>query len=142
LTIILLVLVKFPEFFPFLPPSVVPKSQLYGYDVIFKEGSKYIRDKEVIVLSDRYQNAAQAQYYLEGKPKVYMLTFHRPSNYTYWQEELKGKKIKEAIFFDQGDNQEQMKQFFARVELLDVLRYENRFVQREYKVYRCLGYKK
>jgi len=137
LTIILLMLVKFPEVFPFLPAQAVMKSQFYGYDVLFKEGSKYIKDKNAVILSDRYQNASEAWYYLEGKPPVYILTPARVSNYTYWKDELNKEQIKEAVFFGEEDNLEELKKIFERVELVDVLKYDNRFIHREYKVYKC-----
>lgn len=141
LTIVLLALVKFPEIFPFLPPNAVIKSQLYGYDAIFKEGSKYVEDKDMVVLSDRYQNASEAWYYLKGKPQAHILTPARVSNYDYWRKELDKEKIEKAVYFGEEDNEDNLKKIFAKVELVDVLKYQNRFIQREFKVYKCYNYK-
>lgn len=137
LTLVLVLMVKFPEVFPFLPDKAVVKSQCMGYDVLFKEGSKYVEDPKVVILSDRYQNASEAWYYLKGQREVYILTPSRISNYDYWKEGLDVKKIKKAVFFGEDDNQAELEKLFKEVKLVDTLHYKNNYVEKEYKVYLC-----
>lgn len=141
LTIILLILVRVPEFFPFLPNTAVLKSQYYGYNELFRNASRSIDPSREVVLSDSYQNASMAWYYLEGNPHVYILTSTRISNYDYWESRLAGKPLPRAVYVGPPDKLAQLQQLFERVEEVDRLHYQSDRVNRTFAVYRCYNYK-
>jgi 4-amino-4-deoxy-L-arabinose transferase-like glycosyltransferase len=136
-TVILLVLVRFPEDIPLMPDQMNLKNPYYGYKELFQSGSAYLPASNPIILSDSYQNASMAWYYLKGRPEVYILTSSQPSNYDYWNEKLIGKNIAEAIYFGGPEKLPELHQKFERVEELDVLTFTNQYVSRTLHVFKC-----
>lgn len=129
-----MIVVRYPEWLPFLHSS--PKSQFMGYDKLFEEGSRYI-DQDTIVLSNSHQNASEAWYYLKGHPTVYILTPARFSSYNYWRKSIAGQEFKKAIFFGNKSDGVMLKSLCGEVKLLNVLHYENNYMERNYAVYEC-----
>ena len=134
-TVIMVVMVKFPEAFPNLPKQLVLKQQFMGYREIFRQGRKYTPDR--VILSDSYQHASEAWYYLGRQSEVYVLTPTRISMYDFWRGDLAQSPMKEAVFFGDEQNAMRLRRFYARVEPIDVLQYRGRFGSREMSVYRC-----
>jgi 4-amino-4-deoxy-L-arabinose transferase-like glycosyltransferase len=137
-TVVMIVLMKFPEVIPNLPEKMVMKRQFMGYKEIFEEGQKYTRQPDTVVLSDSYQNASEAWYYLGRESEVYILSPKRISMYDFWKNELQGRPIKDAVFFGDEESLPVLHNYFSNIKLIDTLRYQNRYVTREMKVYRCI----
>ncbi len=138
--VMLLIIVRFPFVIPGFPEEAVLLGRAYGFDKIFARSGAYITEGEV-VLSDSYQNASLAQYYLPERPRTYIITSARISNYNYWSEGIKNnietKKIKNAIYIGQKDAGDELKRFFENVKLETVLSYSGKFVDRKYFLYKC-----
>jgi hypothetical protein len=109
-----------------------------GYKQLFEEGQKYTRQPDTVVLSDSYQNASEAWYYLGRESEVYILSPKRISMYDFWKNELQGRPIKDAVFFGDEESLPVLHNYFSNIKLIDTLRYQNRYVTREMKVYRCI----
>ena len=137
LSILLLTLVRLPEMFPFLPKELILKKQYSGYRNIMEAANSYIVPGHTLVLSDSYQNASMAWYYLEGQPAVYILTTAPPSNFDYWQAQLAGKTINEAVYIGSPEKLPQLEQLFTTVMLLDTLVYQDNYITRSFSIYRC-----
>lgn len=137
--VVLVIMVHLPGLFPFLPPGAVLKRQFDGNDVVFRQASRDVA-AGVPVLSDSYQNAALAAYYLEGQPPVYIVTPTRPSQFDYWSRPG-ADQLSQAVFIGEGDDRAALAQVFARVVPADVIMYHSRYVSKTYRVYRCYGYK-
>ena len=136
LTIISLLLIRFPEEIPLLPDNINVKVPYYGYRELYHSGNSYLANNPII-LSDNYQNASMAWYYLKGRPTVYILTSAPPSNYDYWNIELKGKRVSEALYFGGPEKLPELQQKFEKVEQLALLSFTNRYVSRSLAVFKC-----
>ncbi len=137
LTILMVALVKYPEVFPHLPKKLVMKQQFMGYKEIFRQAGRYTENPDTVILSDSYQHASEAWYYLPGRPEVHILTPTRISMYDFWLGDLAKRPLKDAVFFGSDENAMALHRFYAHVDLIDSLRYKNRYVEREIRVYRC-----
>ncbi|ACL70631.1 ArnT family glycosyltransferase [Halothermothrix orenii] len=139
MAIFLIIVMRFPEFIPGYPEQAVLKKDFYGHNFIYSEASQYLGPG--IILSDSYQNASEAQFYLKGRPEVYIITQTRYSNYNLWSKEVKENiengEIKEAIYIGASDKKDELLTYFDDVYLLDRIKYNGRFVQRLFYVYRC-----
>ena len=138
LTVIMVVPAKFPEAFPVIPKQLVLKRQFMGYREMFRRGRKYAQEPGSIILSDSYQRASEAWYYLGGRSEVYVLNPGRVSMYDFWRGDLAKSPAKDAVFFGSERNAIALRRIYADVQLVGTLHYENRFVTREMKVYRCV----
>ncbi len=136
LTVVMVVMIKFPEVFPTLPKNLVMKKQFLGYKEIFERGKQYIRDPELVILSDDYQDASEAWYYFGGTREVFILSPGRVTEYDFRRGDL-ARSPKDAVFFGDEEDAASMGHIYRRIELVDILRYRNRFVEREMRVYRC-----
>lgn len=136
-TVILLVLVRFPEEIPLLPNSINLKVPYYGYQELFQSGNAYLTSDDLIILSDSYENASMAWYYLKGQPEVYILTSAPPSNYAYWNDRLRNKKVSNALYFGSSEKLPELQQKFERVDKLAVLTFNNPYVSRTIYVFKC-----
>lgn len=139
LSLAIIGLVKSPEFFPGLPREMVMKQQFQGWNLVFHSGSRYVESGDV-VLSDNYETASLAWYYLAGRPQVHILTPARFSQFDYWRQELAGRSIRRAVFFGGKEERPELEKIFMRVEPVDTIYYRDRFTAREIQVYRCYGY--
>ena len=136
-TIAMVMLVKFPEAFPNLPKQLVLKQQFMGYREIFRQGRKYAQDPAQIILSDSYQHASEAWYYLGRRSEVYILSPSRVSMYDFWRTGLPKPAMRDAVFFGSEENAKSLDRFYAHVQPIDILYYEGRFGTRYISVYRC-----
>lgn len=137
MTVILLLLVRFPEEIPLLPDRINLKTPYYGYEELFQAGNAYLPTNGSIVLSDSYQNASMAWYYLKGRPEVYILTSSLPSNYDYWNERLINRNISEAVYFGGAEKLPELQRKFEKVEQLAILNFNNHYMSRTLYVYKC-----
>ncbi|MHB1458340.1 MAG: glycosyltransferase family 39 protein, partial [Armatimonadota bacterium] len=137
LTVIMIVLMKFPEAIPGLHGKLVMKRQFMGYKEIFREGMKYTRQPGTIILSDSYQNASEARYYMGKEQEVYILSPKRISMYDFWKQDIENQHLKEAIYFGADENLPGLRNYFTSIKLIDTLRFQNKYIEREIRVYRC-----
>ncbi len=137
LTVLLVALVKFPEALPHLPKGLVMKRQFVGYPEIFREGSKYTKDRDILILSDRYQNASEASYYLDGQPDVHILDASRMSCYNFWNDGITKAPMKDAVYFGDAEHAAGLHRYYAHVDLVEVLHFRNKLTTRDMQVYRC-----
>jgi hypothetical protein len=131
------VLVRFPEEIPLLPNSINLKVPYYGYQELFQSGNAYLASDDLIILSDSYENASMAWYYLKGQPEVYILTSAPPSNYAYWNDRLRNKKVSNALYFGSSEKLPELQQKFERVDKLAALTFNNPYVSRTIYVFKC-----
>ncbi|BBB90139.1 MAG TPA: glycosyltransferase family 39 protein [Methylomusa anaerophila] len=141
LTTLMTVLVRYPEAFPFLPPKAVLKAHYYGYADLLRTAGKYVTGNSAVVISDNYQNASMAWYYLEGRPEVHIITSSRFSNYDYWRAKLVDHPPNEALYIGDKSKLPELNQMFEKVQLVDILKFRNPYVTREFNIYRCSGFK-
>ena len=140
LGVVLVLLLKVPEAFGFLPAKLVMKRQLLGYDAMFQRAGPYLAEGEMVLSAD-YKLASLAAYYLPGQPAVMVLTPSRVSQYDYWRRELPVKPGADAVFFGYEQQKTALEQLFAEVIPLPPLTYSDRYVERTLQVYRCRGYR-
>jgi hypothetical protein len=136
LTVLMVVLIKFPEAVPNLPKNLVMKRQFLGYKELFQQGRRYVQDPGLVILSDSYQDASEAWYYLGGKREVFILSPGRVTEYDFRRGDL-ARAPRDAVFFGDEEDAMSLRNLYRRIELVDILRYQNRFVDREMRVYRC-----
>ncbi|MBP2666223.1 MAG: dolichyl-phosphate-mannose-protein mannosyltransferase [Firmicutes bacterium] len=140
LGVLLMLLLKVPELFGFIPPQIVMKRQVLGYDVMFREGGRYVSETALVLASD-YKLASLAWYYLPGHPAVQILTPARFSQFDYWRKDLNISAGSDAVFFGDKTQATQLAAFFAEVEPIGPLSYNDRYVSREIAVFQCRGFK-
>lgn len=140
LGIVMVLLLKLPEAFVFVPNSWVVKRQVLGYDAMFRAAANRVQPGESVLAAD-YKLASLAWYYLPGQPQVQVLTNSRPSQYDYWRPALSEFTGRTAVFFGAAAQREELEQLFETVTELPPLVYQDRYVSREIKVYRCRGLK-
>lgn len=140
LGIILVLLLKLPEAFDFLPTKLVMKRQLLGYDAMFQTAGPYLVTGEKVIAAD-YKLASLAAYYLPGHPAVTVLTPSRISQYDYWRRELPVQPGEAALFFGYAEQKAALEQLFAEVIPLPPLTYSDRYIERTLQVYRCRDYR-
>lgn len=138
--IVLVLLLKIPELFGFLPPQLIMKRQVLGYDRMFKDGAQYIGNETLILASD-YKLASLAWYYLPGRPTVQVITPARISQFDYWRTELRIPAGSDAIFFGNKEQAAALDNFFTEVEPLPPLSYKDQYISREISVFQCRGFK-
>ncbi len=137
--VILILLLKLPEAFVFLPAKLVMKRQVLGYDVMFRSVDPYLVGTNRVLAAD-YKLASLATYYLPGQPAVTVLTPSRISQYDYWQRELPVVPGADAVYFGDAEQKAALEQLFIEVIPLPPLTYSDRYIERTLQVYRCRGY--
>jgi 4-amino-4-deoxy-L-arabinose transferase-like glycosyltransferase len=140
LGVVLVLLLKLPEAFDFLPTKLVMKRQLLGYDEMFETAGSYLVTGERVIAAD-YKLAALAAYYLPGQPAVTVLTPSRISQYDYWRRKQPVKPAEDALFFGYAEQKAALEQLFAEVIPLPPLIYSGRYIERSLQVYRCRDYR-
>jgi 4-amino-4-deoxy-L-arabinose transferase-like glycosyltransferase len=138
-TLLAVVFFKGPELVPFMPSELVMKNKFLGYDHLFV--AEDIRRSDEFVLSDNYENASVAAYYLPGRPEAYIVETDPVSQYTFWRYRLGNLTGKDAVWIGEGEPSETVNLAFARVEPSQILVYENQFGTKRFNVFRCSGYK-
>jgi len=140
LGVVLVLLLKLPEAFDFLPTKLVMKRQLLGYDAMFQTAGPYLIAGEKVIAAD-YKLASLAAYYLPGQPAVTVLTPSRISQYDYWRRELPVQPGSAALFFGYAEQKAALEQLFVEVIPLPPLMYSDRYIERTLQVYRCRDYR-
>jgi undecaprenyl-diphosphatase len=140
LGIALILLLKLPEAFGFLPAKLVMKRQVLGYDAMFQSAGPYLAAGELVIAAD-YKLASLATYYLPGQPTVTVLTPSRTSQYDYWRQSLPIQPGADAVFFGYTEQKAALERLFVEVSPLPPLSYSDRYIERSLQVFRCLGFK-
>lgn len=135
LSLLLVGAVKFPEALPFLPPKANLKAQQFAGNDVFAQAAPYLTEDVRWVLSDSYQNASLAWYYLPGRPQVHVVTPARISMYDQWRRELPPLGAGSALYVGDRRSEEALRRQFGEV------RQEAAFRKgaKEIVVYRCRG---
>ena len=131
----LTMLLKTPEWFAGLPAKLVLKNQVIGYDVMFQSAGDRVRTGDAVWAAD-YKLASLARYYLPGRPEVKVLSPSRISQYDYWQDENKPSGVA-WVYFGYPGHLPVLQQACITVEELPSLQYQDRYVNRTLKGYRC-----
>ncbi len=80
-----------------------------------------------VVISDRYETAAQSAFHLNGHPQAYILDDVDPHEYQFWKKSLlknmKDGSINSALYIGSAANIDRIKPFFNRVELIKQVNY-------------------
>jgi len=100
-----------------LPPERDPTKFLVGWEKLGREVSAFYTGKE-LVLSDRYQIAAELAFYVKGRPRTFVFHRGRLTQYYLWRELLKGYEGRDAIFVTQGGVPKDLMKSFRSKELL------------------------
>ncbi len=137
---VLILLLKIPEAFSFLPPQLVMKRQVLGYDVMFRSAGPELLTAKHVLAAD-YKLASLAWYYLPGRPMVQVLTPSRFSQYDYWRGESPLQAGEDAVFFGDEQHKAALEQLFVEVSPLPPLSYSDRYIQRSILVFLCRGFK-
>ena len=140
LGVVMIMLLKAPEVFEFLPQKMVMKRQVLGYDAMFQAGGEYVKDSPVVLAGD-YKLASLAWYYLPGQPTVHVVTPSRFSQYDYWREGLHISADADVIFFGNEEHATVLPTLFDEVRPLRPLSYQDRYISREIQVFQCRGYR-
>jgi len=140
LGIVMTMLLRAPELFDFLPPQMVMKRQMLGYDVMFQAGGEYVKYSTVVLAGD-YKLASLAWYYLPGQPTVHVLTPSRFSQFDYWRQDLRLPLNADVVFFGNKEQAAVLSTFFQEVTPLTPLVYQGRYISREIQVFRCSSFK-
>ncbi|TDT69111.1 dolichyl-phosphate-mannose-protein mannosyltransferase [Hypnocyclicus thermotrophus] len=140
-TVIVVGLVKTPEFIPILPkPIKILQYRLKGFDTVYKGLDKKINLKNYeYLLIDSY-HGSEIAYYLNMPKKTYILDSTRFSQYDLWKKDLK-HPIKRAIYIGKINFKEKLEKRFSKVNLLQKLNYRNDLIKKEYFVYECIDEK-
>ena len=136
LGVILILILKVPEMFDFLPRQLVMKRLVVGYDQMFAVGGRYVTPATAVIAGD-YKLASLACYYLPGHPTVRVVTPARFSQYDYWRTENDLSADSEVVFFGDYRQAAYLTKLFREVEPLPALTWHDRNISREIAVYRC-----
>ena len=140
LGVVMILLLKLPEAFGFLPAKLVMKRQVMGYDAMFQSAGPYLAGTEQVLAAD-YKLASLAWYYLPANPPVQVLTPSRVSQYDYWRQDLTIKTGGDAVFFGYAEQKAALEQLFVEVSPLPPLSYSDRYIERSLQVFYCRGFK-
>ena len=133
----MLMLLKIPEAFDFLPKAWVMKRQVIGYDDMFRSASALVADPADLILAADYKLASLAWYYLPGNPEIRVLTQSRRSQYDFWLGSRDQYTGRNALFFGTENQAAGLAVLFEKVTELPYLVYSDRYISREIRVYRC-----
>jgi 4-amino-4-deoxy-L-arabinose transferase-like glycosyltransferase len=140
LGIMMIMVLKVPELFDFLPRQMVMKRQVLGYDTMFRTADPLLTGSQVVLAGD-YKLASLAWYYLPGRPIVHVVTPSRFSQFNYWREDFQIPMDADVIFFGDKKQAALLGACFQVVTPLTPLFYQDRYISREIQVYQCRGFK-
>ncbi len=130
-SIFIVLLLKAPGLFPFLPAKAVLTNQFKGEPQIF---AKLHLPPGVAFLGDNYGPASLAAYYLPQPSPVWVLSAPRVSMYNYWQQ---GKELpKEGFYVGRYDEKDDLSRYYAKVERQEDILYQEGGVNRRFFVYK------
>jgi len=136
LNIVLAIVLRFPNLTPFLPNQAILIRPFFGYHELMEQANAAYHPGDIII-SNSYQIASEAAFYLKGQPQSYILNDTR--EYQYWSQpiiqQIKEGKIKSALFIGPADTIDQVPLFTHKV-LIKQLQYSNSWVQRTLSLYR------
>lgn len=131
LSVLMIMFLRFPLLFPFLPSEIVFISSLHGVPEIMSEIQV---DKDTVVWSDGYANASLAAYYINARPLTDTFNQGRISMYDYWRKDPLPKKILYAGAKDEGNN---LRQIYEDVKQEGIFTYKTQKKDRTIYVYRA-----
>ena len=100
-----------------LPPNRDPVKVMVGWRDLGREvGSVY--SKGDLIISDRYQIAAELAFYVPGNPRTFVFHRGRRTQYYLWRYMLKHYTGKDGLFVTEGDLPEGLKKSFSSIEFL------------------------
>jgi 4-amino-4-deoxy-L-arabinose transferase-like glycosyltransferase len=100
-----------------LPPHRDPVKVMVGWRDLGERVSELYRPGE-LVLSDRYQIAAELAFYVRGNPRTFVFHGGRRTQYYLWRNLLEEYKGRDGIFVTEWGPPEALKRSFSSVEFL------------------------
>lgn len=125
--------------FPILTSSIAASRQfflrMYGYPEMMLQASYHTKPPDVI-LSDSYQNASEAYFYLPHQPQVYVISpTARFSEFNYWSADLIKQPISQAWYI--GEQAPELNSFFKACHFVQNLTYQSRYGSKQLVLYHC-----
>ncbi|MSP53284.1 MAG: glycosyltransferase family 39 protein [Gammaproteobacteria bacterium] len=142
LSLVLIIIMLFPEVIPMLPKDSNLKGRFYGYTELFAQVGPVYQPGD-IVISNSYQNASEARFHLPGQPSTYFLNDHH--QYQFWSEKIKNGAqngtIKSLLYIgaSDADSLSYLKPYCRQLIFIKTLSYHSSRADREFVVYRCLN---
>ncbi|MDQ7039259.1 MAG: glycosyltransferase family 39 protein [Aquificota bacterium] len=123
-----------------IPPERDPVKVMVGWSRLGEEVSRLYREGDLI-LSDRYQIAAELAFYVEGNPRTFVFHRGRRTQYYLWRDLLKGFRGRDGIFVTETYPPEGLKKSFSSIEFLKSMdvRWRGERV-RTFDIYRVRGF--
>jgi len=133
-SIIAFVILIYPGYSPVLI------SKFKGYNVLMQSADQYVPDN-AIILSDNYQDASEAEYYMTGRPTVYVLTPTRFSQYDLWATPNVIKTIQNSsqpiYFVGTNDMMADLGEYFNTLALMQTINYNHQGVNLTLYIIQC-----
>lgn len=140
LGIAVVIVVKFPWVTPFMPNKDVLLNKFLGYQQLMQQAAPYYKPGDIVV-SDSYQRASEASFYLPSQPPVYIITPTRFSQYTLWSQKLKQAiqhgKINSVLYIGDASQKNHLLHYFKSCQLLKHLNYNGQFKTRQRVLLKC-----
>lgn len=136
INIILSIFLRFPQTTPFLPKQAILLRQFIGYQTLIKQIPESMI-KNQIIISNKYQTAAELSLYLPKQPQVYILN-DGGKQHSIWSKNLKNKikigEVKSVVYIGEPGNLDQITPFFHHHKQLKVLVYHGEWISRQWLV--------
>lgn len=140
LSLVAIVLCKFPMAFLNLPSDAIVIHKFFGYDSLIKTIAPVV-PKNTVLLSDSYQNASELAFHLPNKPEVYVWGPGRASQYTLWSAHVKQSiasgETKSVCYFGESDLSGVLKHDFSSCHKLGSFHYKNFMTSLSWLGYCC-----
>lgn len=130
---VVLVVLKLPGLFSFLPSKWVMISQFNGEPEAF---SSIEIEPEIVVFADNYSSASLAKYYLPNKNVVMVYDPKRFSMFDMWGEVATGGLPQKAFYIGGRDVGEKLQSDYVYVERLEDLVYKDKYIEKRFFVYK------
>jgi len=129
-------------FIVFIYPGFSPVfvSKFIGYNTLMQTANQYVPEGSII-LSDNYQDASEAEFYMTGRPTVYVLTPTRFSQYDLWATPAVVQKIQSStqpvFFVGTNDMMGELGEYFNTLALMQTINYNHDGVNLTLYIIRC-----
>lgn len=130
MALVMVILLRFPMLFPFLPDKLVFLAKLDGPPQVF---SALKVDKDMQVLSDGYGNAALAAYYIKDKAGVDTFKSKRITMFDYWRTDDEPKA--KALYIGERDEGAGLQKVYKDVQKMPDIEYTDKNRHKRFFVY-------
>ncbi|MCX5774078.1 MAG: glycosyltransferase family 39 protein [Fusobacteria bacterium] len=134
LSIIAFIILIYPGYSPVLV------SKFKGYNTLMQAANAYVPSGSII-LSDNYQDASEAEYYMTGRPRVNVLTPTRFSQYDLWATSKVVQNIQNSTqpiyFVGTNDMMGALGDYFNTLSLVQTINYNHEGVNLTLYIIQC-----